>query len=166
MICGYPGGTKYETSYGIKLKTEVENPSLVALRDARLKILLEQMMKDPAVKLKLASNYANIANYWKFFDGETKQLYKYQVYEQKQAYEKSFASWAKGKPEYENLFTEYEKNYATWTPYNKQRQYLNEGIAGSSLAGFAAGLIGVETNLAKPGASSADIKSSGCRYRK
>jgi len=161
MIYGYPGGTnRYETSYGIKLKTEIENPSLVALRDARLKIMLEQMMKDPAVKLKLASNYANIANYWKFFDGETKQLYKYQVYEQKQAYEKSFATWAKGKPEYENLFTEYEKNYATWTPYSKQRQYLNEGIAGSSLAGFAAGLIGVETNLAKPGASSADIKKA------
>ena len=32
------------------------------------------MKKDPAVKLKLSSDYAGIANYWKFFDGETKQL--------------------------------------------------------------------------------------------
>ena len=31
MIYGYPGGTnRYETSYGIKLKNEIENPSLVA----------------------------------------------------------------------------------------------------------------------------------------
>nr|MBA3675509.1 S46 family peptidase [Chitinophagaceae bacterium] len=34
MIYGYPGGTnRYETSYGIKLKNEIENPSLVGLRD-------------------------------------------------------------------------------------------------------------------------------------
>ncbi len=161
MIYGYPGGTnRYETSYGIKLKTEIENPSLVALRDARLKIMLEQMKKDPSVKLKLSSNYANIANYWKFFDGETKQLYKYQVYEQKQVYEKNFAAWAKGKPEYENIFKEYEKNYIAWTPYSKHRQYINEGVVGSSLAGFAAGLIGLETNLVKTGIAAADIKKS------
>lgn len=102
MIYGYPGGTnRYETSYGIKLKNEVENPSLVALRDSRLKFMHAEMIKDPAVKLKLASSYAGIANYWKFFDGETKQLEKFKTYEQKQAYENKFAAWAKGKPAYE-----------------------------------------------------------------
>ena len=85
MIYGYPGGTnRYETSYGVKLKTDIENPSLVEFRDMRFKYMFEQMKKDPAVKFKLASNYAGIANYWKFFDGETKQLKKYKVYDQKQ----------------------------------------------------------------------------------
>ena len=80
MIYGYPGGTnRYETSYGIKQKNEVDNPALVALRDMRLKAMYAEMIKDPAVKLKLASSYAGIANYWKFFDGETKQLIKYQT---------------------------------------------------------------------------------------
>ncbi len=161
MIYGYPGGTnRYETSYGIKLKNEVENPSLVNLRDMRLKLMHEQMIKDPAVKLKLASNYASVANYWKFFDGETKQLIKFHTFEQKQAYENTFTAWAKGKPEYENIFTDYAKNYAAWTSFSKQRQYINEGIVGSSLAAFAASLIGVETNLVKTGISSADIKKS------
>ena len=161
MIYGYPGGTnRYETSYGIKLKNDIENPSLVNLREVRLKLMHEQMIKDPAVKLKLASNYASVANYWKFFDGETKQLIKFQTFNQKQAYENNFATWAKGKPEYEIIFNEYAKNYAAWTPYSKQRQYLNEGILGSSLAAFAASLIGVETNLVKTGISSADIKKS------
>ena len=161
MIYGYPGGTnRYETSYGIKLKNDIENPSLVNLREVRLKLMHEQMIKDPAVKLKLASNYASVANYWKFFDGETKQLIKFQTFNQKQAYENNFATWAKGKPEYENIFNEYAKNYAAWTPYSKQRQYLNEGILGSPLAAFAASLIGVETNLVKTGISSADIKKS------
>ena len=161
MIYGYPGGTnRYETSYGVKLKNDIENPSLVGLRDVRLKLMHEQMIKDPAIKLKLASNYAGIANYWKFFDGETKQLIKFHTFEQKQAYENAFAKWAKGKPAYENIFTDYEKNYKDWTPYSKQRQYLNEGILGSPLAAFAASLIGLETTLIKPGVSSADIKKA------
>ncbi len=161
MIYGYPGGTnRYETSYGIKLKNDIENPSLVNLRDVRLKLMYEQMIKDPAVKLKLASNYAGVANYWKFFDGETKQLKKFHTYEEKQAYETKFATWAKGKAEYENLFSDYAKNYETWTPYSKLRQYVNEGILGSPLSAFAASLIKLEADMVKTGTSSADIKKS------
>ncbi len=161
MIYGYPGGTtRYETSYGIKLKNEIDNPSLVGLRDVRLKFMYSQMVKDPAVKLKLADNYAGVANYWKFFDGETKQLIKYHIYDQKLDYENKFTAWAKGKPEYENIMTDYAKNYADWTPYAKQRMYINEGITGSALASAAAGLISLEEKLLKPTTPSADIKKA------
>ncbi len=161
MIYGYPGGTnRYETSYGIKLKNEIENPSLVGLRDVRLKFMYEQMIKDPAVKLKLANNYAGVANYWKFFDGETKQLIRYKVYDQKQEYENKFSAWAKGKPEYENIMTGYAKNYAEWTPYSKQRQYINEGVTGSPLAGTASGLISLEEKLLKNNTPAAELKKA------
>lgn len=161
MIYGYPGGTnRYETSYGIKLKNDIENPSLVQLRDVRLKLMFEQMIKDPAVKLKLASNYASVANYWKFFDGETKQLKKFGTYEQKQKYEQEFLKWAKGKPEYENIMSDYAKNYEAWTPYSKQRTYLTEGILGSPLAAYASSLVALEANMVKAGSSSADIKKA------
>ena len=162
MIYGYPGGTnRYETSYGIKLKNDIENPTLVELRAVRLKYMHEQMIKDPAVKLKLASSYAGIANYWKFFDGETKQLKKFHTYEQKQAYENNFQKWANGKPAYENILSEYEKNYAAWTPYSKLRQFVNEGIAGSPLIAFAAGaLMPVERAMVKTGATPEDIKKA------
>ena len=161
MIYGYPGGTnRYETSYGIKLKNEIDNPALVALRDMRLKYMHEQMLKDPAVKLKLASDYAGIANYWKFYDGETKQLKKFHTYEEKQAYENNFTNWAKGKSEYQNLMSEYEKNYAAWTPYAKHRQYIREGILGSPLAAFASSLEQLETALVKAGATSQDIQKA------
>lgn len=120
----------------------------------------EQMIKDPAIKLKLASDYAGIANYWKFFDGETKQLIKFKTYDQKKAYETNFARWATGKPDYASLFSDYEKNYATWTPYSKLRQYVREGILGSPLAAYASSLIALETALAKPGISSEDIKKA------
>src|SRR6478672_10997247 len=125
MIYGYPGGTnRYESSYGVQLSTEINNPALVKLRDMRLKYMMEEMRKDPATKLKLASDYAGIANYWKFFDGESKQLVKFGTYNQKKTFENNFTKWAKGKPEFENIFTEYDKNYAAWTPYAKQRQYI------------------------------------------
>lgn len=161
MIYGYPGSTnRYENSNGIKLKNDIENPTLVGLRDMRLKYMYEQMIKDPAVKLKLAGNYANVANYWKFFEGETKQLKKFNTEAEKKVYEDKFTSWAKGKPEYENIFADYAKNYATWTPYSKQRQFINEGILGSPLAAFSAGLISLEDKLLKTNTSAADLKKA------
>lgn len=161
MIYGYPGSTnRYETSYGIRLKNDIENPSLVNLRDMRLKYMHEQMIKDPAVKLKLSSDYAGIANYWKFFDGETKQLTKFKTYEQKMAYENAYTKWAGGKTEYENLMKDYAANYAAWTPYAKQRVYMTEGILGSPLAAFANSLQPVENALVKTGTSAADLQKA------
>src|SRR5207237_5242486 len=79
MIYGYPGSTnRYETSYGIKQKIDIDNTTLVKLRDMRLKYMFEEMKKDPATKLQLASEYANIAKYWKDYDWEGKQMHKYQ----------------------------------------------------------------------------------------
>ncbi len=161
MIWGYPGGTnRYESSYGIRLSTEINNPTLVKLRDVRLKYMFDEMKKDPAIKLQLASSFAGIANYWKFYDGETKQLYKYDVYGQKKAAEAKFNAWAKGKPEFENIFAGWGKAYDAWLPYAKHRMYMNEGIYGSPLIGFAASLQQLEGLLVKPGTSQADIKKA------
>ncbi|MBC8034413.1 MAG: S46 family peptidase [Chitinophagaceae bacterium] len=161
MTYGYPGGTnRYESSYGIKLSTDISNPALVALRDIRLKHMFEQMKKDPAVKLQLAPSYAGIANYWKFYDGETKQLLKQHIYEKKQKDEAAFLQWAKGKPEFENIFNEWGKAYEAWRPYAKHRQYINEGILGSPLTAFAASLAQVERALTMTGVSAADQKKA------
>ena len=158
MIFGYPGGTnRYETSYGIKLATDINNPSLVKLRDMRLKYMMEQMKNDPAVKLQQASSYAGIANYWKFYDGETKQLQKFKTYEAKQAAEQKYVTWASTKPEYNNVFNDYKNNYDAWMPYAQHRVYLIEGINGSPLIKFAGSLMGLEKKLADPATSAADI---------
>jgi len=161
MIYGYPGGTnRYETSYGIKQKIEIDNPSLVELRDMRLKYMFAEMKKDPATRLQLAADYANIANYWKFYDGETKQLLKYDVYGQKKIAEVKFQQWASNKPEYQHLLTDWEKAYAGWRPFSKHRVYIYEGIFGSPLLAYAASLLQVEAAMVKQGSSSADIKKA------
>jgi hypothetical protein len=151
MIYGYPGSTnRYETSMGVKQKIGIDNPSLVKLRDIRLKYMFEEMRKDPAVKLQLASDYAGIANYWKFYDGESKQLIKYNIYDQKLAQEGAFRQWADGKPEYQPIFSDWTKAYDTWRPYSKQRVYLLEGIFGSPLMEFASMLRDLEIAMVKP----------------
>lgn len=161
MIWGYPGSTnRYESSYGIKLATEVNNPTLVKLRDMRLKFMFEEMKKDPATKLQLASSYASIANYWKFFDGETKQLLKYDVYGQKKKAEEKFINWAKGKPEYQSIFSDWGVAYDAWTKYSKHRMYMNEGIFGSPLIGFTASLKQLEAALVKTGVSKSDLQKA------
>ena len=161
MIYGYPGGTnRYETSFGVKQKIDIDNPTLVKLRDMRLKHMFEQMKNDDAVKLQLASSYAGIANYWKFFDGETKQLIKYDVFTQKKKSEEGFISWTEGKPEYEPIFSEWEKAYEAWRPFSKHRMFINEGIFGSPLSAFAAGLQQVEMAMVQPGKTLADVKKA------
>jgi hypothetical protein len=159
MIYGYPGSTnRYESALGVKLATDINNPTLVKLRDMRLKYMFEEMKKDPAIKLQLADSYATIANYWKFYDGETKQLLKYDVYGHKQKQEEAFTKWAASKPEYANIFKDLDAAYAAWRPYALHRQYINEGVLGSPLLAFAGSLQQVEAVLVKPGTTQADIK--------
>lgn len=166
MIWGYPGSTnRYESSYGISLAIDINNPTLVKLRDVRLKYMMEEMIKDPAVRLQMASSYAQVANYWKFFDGETRQLLKYDILGKKQQAEKKFIEWAKDKPEYKDIFSDWEKVYAAWRPYAIHRQYINEGVMASPLISYAASLIMVENALVRSG----DVKkavAAADEYRK
>ncbi len=158
MTWGYPGSTnRYETSLGVKLSTDINNPTLVKLRDFRLKYMFAEMQKDAGTKLKLASSYAGIANYWKFYDGETKQLLKYDVFGQKQKAEADFIKWAKDKPDYAAIFPEWEKVYTAWRPYAMHRMYMNEGVFGSPLIAYASSLIQLEAAMVKQNATKEDV---------
>jgi hypothetical protein len=154
MILGYPGSTnRFETSYGVKLATDIKNPAFVQMRDIRLKAMFEEMKKDPAVKLQLASGYASLANYWKFYDGETKQLLKYDVYGTKKAQEEALNAWIKqnNKSEYANIFSGYEKAYQAWQPYAKHKEYYEQGITGPAVIKFANQMTTAERILTKGG---------------
>jgi hypothetical protein len=134
MIFGYPGSTnRYETSYGVNLQTQQRNPAYVLMRDIRLKAMFEEMKKSPANKLALADQYASLANYWKFFDGETKQLLKYDVAAIKKKQEEAIAAWIKAgnAADFLSLFAEFERCYAAWRPYETMRQYYEQGLMGT-----------------------------------
>lgn len=160
MIFGYPGSTnRYESSFGIREKTAVLDPAIASLRETRLRFMMQEMRKDPATRLKMASEYANIANYWKFYDGEGKQLLKYDIEGRKKITEEKFNSWAKGKPAYEHLFTDWGKTYEKFGTYLKHQVYMNEGILASWLMQFAGSLQQVENALVRSGKSE-DIRKA------
>ncbi|MDZ4668517.1 MAG: S46 family peptidase [bacterium] len=147
MIYGFPGRTnRYEFSQGIELAVDKVNPTIVNLRDIRLKAWKEVMNKDEGDRLKLSSRYAQIANYWKYFIGQTEQLKRLKVYDYKKENEAKFNEFAKGKPSYENVMANVEKAYINYRPIALQRTYLFEGILGVSMNGFASSLIPYATN--------------------
>ncbi|TDG36981.1 S46 family peptidase [Pedobacter changchengzhani] len=132
MVYGYPGRTdRYLTSYGVDLATNKVNPTIVKLRDIRLKAWKEQMDKSVDTRLKLSSKYANIANYWKYYIGQTEQLKKLKIADAKRVDEKSFTEWAAQKTEFAGLMDEYDAIYQSIAPISVQRTYINEGFLAS-----------------------------------
>jgi hypothetical protein len=129
MIYGYPGSTdRFLTSNGVRLATDETNPVIVKLRDIRLKAWKEEMNKSVETRLKLSSKYAEIANYWKYFIGQTEQLKRLDIYAQKQRQEAEFTKWAADKPAYASLMDDYHKLYADYEPYAIHYTYIDEGL--------------------------------------
>eukprot|EP01133_Synstelium_polycarpum_P017566 gene17566-20960_t len=132
IVYGYPGRTdRYLTSYGVDLATEKVNPTIVKLRDIRLKAWKQEMDKSVETRLKLSSEYANIANYWKYYIGQTEQLKKLKVSDSKRVEEKAFTAWAAQKTEFAGLMEQYDQIYKTMEPIAVQRAYINEGFLAS-----------------------------------
>jgi hypothetical protein len=148
MVFGFPGRTnRYETSMGIKLAIEKVNNGIVKNRDIRLKAWKEEMDKDVATKLNLASEYANIANYWKYYIGQTQQLKRLKVYDLKVSRENDFKTWAKDKADYETIFDEWQKAYTAYEPYATHPVYLGQGIFGANLSQVVMPMASLETML-------------------
>jgi hypothetical protein len=146
MIYGFPGRTnRYEFSNGIQLAQDKVNPTIVALRDIRLKAWKEVMDKSEADRLLLSANYASVANYWKYFIGQTEQLKRLKVYEGKVEDEKKFTTWATGKSDFENVLPNVNKAYEAYVPYALQRTYLNEGLFGIGISSITFSMYGYET---------------------
>ncbi|MES2478330.1 MAG: S46 family peptidase [Bacteroidota bacterium] len=140
MIMGYPGRTnRYEVSYGIDIAINESNPAIVDIRTERLAIMKKHMDADKSVYLQLTSRYASIANYWKYFIGQTEQLKRLNVVGQKTKEEAAFTQWSVSKNAgYNTLLSDYEKMYADYRPYAKHATYYSEAFRATALARIAA----------------------------
>ena len=137
MIFGYPGRTnRYETSYGVDLSINTTNPAIVAIRTLRLNIIKKHMDKDKAVYLQLTSQYSSIANYWKYYIGQTEQLKRLKVVAEKKKNEDEFVKWAHTVNLSGNM-DEFKAAYAAYKPYAKHAVYYGECFKASALAKIA-----------------------------
>lgn len=151
MIYGYPGRTnRYEVSYGVNLAVNDVNPSIVKIRDLRLAIMRQHMDQDKGVYLKLTSLYARIANYWKYFIGQTEQLKRLNVVAEKQKQEEAFTKWARENDIIEvNLMNRFAGIYMDYTPYAKHNVYYAECFRASTVARLGAAMVPLRRLLEK-----------------
>ena len=133
MVFGFPGSTdRYLTSYGVRHAIEEEQPSRVKIREQRLAIMKAEMNKEPAVRIKYASKYAGISNYYKYYKGQTRGLKRLKVYDKKLAIENEFNGWVEKdkqrKEKYGGVIPTIEKNFSLINDHKLARVYFNETI--------------------------------------
>jgi hypothetical protein len=141
MVFGFPGKTtEYIPSFAVDLVQNVSDPARVNIRDRRLTIWRDRMNRNDTIKLKYASKYGTIANYWKKWDGEMQGLRRSNVISEKQDEEKEFIQWTgadgKRRDEYAGMLHEMELFYGEIKPVSKLYDYYNEAILGTELLAF------------------------------
>lgn len=138
MVMGYPGSTdRYLTSYGVKEAIEFTQPASVKIRAERLSILKTDMDASDETRIKYASKYAGVSNYYKYFKGQTRGLKRLKVYDQKKAEEDAFMAWVNADPNRKEKYGEsislIANAYKEMSEYSLARTYINECAFGSEL---------------------------------
>lgn len=141
MIMGYPGSTdRFLSSYGVQQALDTYNPSVVEVRDLKLKTMKKHMDEDKAVRIKYASKYASTANYWKYYIGQSKGLKRLDVYSKKKALEDDFMKWANATPDRK---AKYGDAIGMIADYYKS----TDATVKSNVYALEAGLIGADITL-------------------
>ncbi len=138
MIMGYPGSTdRFLSSWGVQEAIDISNPTVVEIRDTKLKTMKQFMDADRAIGIKYAANYAQVANYWKYFIGQTKGLKRLDVYQKKKDLESEFSKWVSADAERSKLYGSalglIAEFYAENGKTEKARVYVNEAGFGSNV---------------------------------
>ena len=137
FIYGFPGSTReYVTSDEVRYIGEISDPAKIALRTMRLEIMKKYMDGSQDVRIRYSSKYANVANAWKKWQGESGGIERNGTVEEKEAYEARFAAWAEGS-RYEGLPDRLDSLYALLEPWNYAREYLSETALTVELPNFA-----------------------------
>lgn len=153
MIMGYPGTTdRFLTSYGIQVALDVTNPAVVKIREKKLALMKEDMDASDAVRIQYASKYAGIANYWKYFIGQSKGLKRLKVYDKKLQIENDFSAWVSAdnsrKEKYGEAISLISNSYNDIKKYALSRTFYGEALLrGSELVSLAGRMEGIYKEL-------------------
>lgn len=142
MIFGYPGSTdRYLSSYGVEMAVNISQPAIVKLRRQVLDVYEAEMAKDEQTYINYADKQASVANYWKYFKGQTAGLKRLKIYDKKKAEEDAFEAWiAKDNEraeEYKNVITNYAEGYKELSKIILKSTYDIEAIYRIESVAFA-----------------------------
>lgn len=124
FVYGFPGRTtEYLPAIAVeKIMTETD-PARISVRDIALKTLDEKMRTDAETRIKYASKYASVANYWKKWIGEVEGLKKSNAVEIKRNYEQSLMA---KKPDIKATLDNLNRLYTEQSPYALNNAYYGE----------------------------------------
>jgi hypothetical protein len=112
MVFGFPGRTQeYLPSDAVNQLVYTLNPAKIAIRDKALKITDKYMRANESTKIKYASKYATIANYWKKWIGESQGLKQTNAIQKKIDYEFTFNSRLGANSPYKTILSDMSKLY-------------------------------------------------------
>lgn len=126
FVFGFPGRTtEYLPSIAVDKIMKDTDPARIAVRDVALKTLDEKMRADDATRIKYASKYASVANYWKKWIGEVEGLKKSNAVQKKAAYEQTLIA---KNPDIKTTIDQLNQLYNEQAPYALNNAYYTETI--------------------------------------
>ena len=142
MIMGYPGRTnRFMTSAEVAEQRDLRNAVSVFCRGERQKILLEDMLADPKVKIQYASKYSGSTNGWKKWIGMNEAFGKLGVEERRAAEEAAFTEWVNKKParqkKYGTALSDIKESVAKRADALRVMLYLRETLGNIELCNVA-----------------------------
>ncbi len=157
MIMGYPGRTnRFMTSSEVAQQRDVSNAIGIYCRGERQRILLEDMLSDPAIKIKYASKYSGSTNAWKKWRGMNEAFAKLDVEQRRAQEEKDFTKWVNERgsrqKKYGAALDEIDKAVAGRAPVLRVATYLRETLGNIEIMGIAGTVTsyGTEVSEAMP----------------
>lgn len=131
FIMGFPGRNwRYMISDEVEERMETTNFMRHYVRDARQKVLMEQMLQDDAVRIHYASKYASSANYWKNAIGMNEGLIRLKVLDTKRAQQEALLARGKaqGTTRYQEAFDQISSIVQSRRDHLYHQQAIQEAL--------------------------------------
>lgn len=109
MIMGFPGRTnKYYTSWEVAERRDIDNAVRIRVRELRQEAMLEEMLKNPQVRIQYARKYASSENAYKNAIGSNWAIRKRDFVKVKHDEQEALLAWAEkqGTEEYSDALLE------------------------------------------------------------
>ncbi len=95
MMMGFPGRTnKYYTSWEVAERRDIDNTVRINVRNLRQEVMLDEMLKDPSVRIQYASKYAGSTNAYKNAIGSNWAIKKRNFEQVKKEEQDKLIAWA------------------------------------------------------------------------
>lgn len=131
FVMGFPGRNwRYMISDEVEERMQTTNFMREHVRGVRQKALMQEMLKDPAVRIHYASKYASSANYWKNAIGMNEGLVRLKVLDTKRAQQEELLAYGreKGDDSYQKAFDRIRSIVAHRRNALYHQQAINEAL--------------------------------------